>query len=116
MCGECDRCGEHCLDCLCERVRPKYSEWISVEDRLPEENSSNIAVGQLYGKAELDRVTEMVIFTSSDWFTYNELTKSRRFDSGGHADLSPPLPIANWGFTITHWMPWPEVPDVQSKP
>ena len=66
MSGECDRCGEHCLDCkcgkqtvpekqcqisgcrqlqticltcgrvVCTKILPNPSEWISVKNRLPE--------------------------------------------------------------------------------
>lgn len=41
MSGECDKCGEHTLECKCNRAMPSTG-WISVEDRLPEVDKGKI--------------------------------------------------------------------------
>lgn len=51
MSGECDKCGEHTLECHCKQClncgqsrkecicNAQYTPWISIKERLPEKNT-----------------------------------------------------------------------------
>jgi len=56
MSGECDSCGEHCLDCHCDEnigIITDDHGWRSVKDHLPDESQSVLSCDQ-YGEIRLD--------------------------------------------------------------
>jgi hypothetical protein len=83
MSGECDKCGEHALECVCHWER----EWISVKDRVPP-----------IGKAVLTYFPEAKYCTcfNAAWYDGEDFW----FDMDGS-------PVRG----ITHWMPLPEPPE-----
>lgn len=68
----------------------KQSEWISVEDRLPENGTARV-----------------LVFLADDWFTKpigeNKIDTDRFIDGNW----------VRWGRHVTHWMPLPEPPEMK---
>ena len=65
------------------------SEWISVDDRLPDEDYEDVIVA-----AKSGQVTSAYMVTD-----YLEEPPKRKFDNEWERDM--------W---VTHWMPWPKHP------
>ncbi len=93
---ECDRCycgGDRTKCDFYPEVRekalkPKFGEWISVDDRLPKENEKVLCYFQ-YQNENLNSICENIYYGNSHWFV-----------EGDH---------------VTHWMPIPKLPKDTTK-
>ncbi len=83
MSGECERCGEHALDCDC--ANGNRTAWISVKDRLPETD-------------------QMVLFFDKENICYGEYEFYNPGDRWYDVDRS------RWRIDVSHWMPLPDPP------
>ena len=90
MSGECDKCGEHCLECNCMK---SSNGWISVKDKLPDEGVQVLTINnptQQHPEYKLDYIVKF-------YKAYPELyIWARR--------------LCNEYEEVTHWMPLPEPP------
>ena len=87
------------------------TNWISVKDRMPPETHSMFF--KLYGtpkwrdamwKEESDHVLVAIAFEDGSQFVTSGYTQ----DGKWHTGISKMLP-----YTVTHWMPLPEPPEVK---
>ena len=77
------------------------SEWISVEDRLPEEGVRVLAVKKLKdGRRDLALATCIPEYKHHDYVTGE--------------DIVEPYWVCGGNNNITHWMPLPEMPEEES--
>ena len=98
--GTCEQCntaldidGEPCyFECMANAIinndYRKQSEWISVDERLPERMKTVLVCVKGYLKKPIMVVSEMLEENGSRW-------------------------SACAGFTVTHWMPLPEAPKMK---
>ncbi len=94
MRGECDKCGEHCLDCICnadyvcpdaiKSYKMQWMQWISVEDRLPDILCMILV--------SFDNIVDTAYYNNESGWQY--------MDGGDWFDLKG----------VTHWMPLPDAP------
>ena len=76
----------------------KQSEWISVEERLPD-------------KKEYDWVLVNVLLTSENYYGVPQIAELRNGKWWGYDDF----PLSEVGCKVTHWMPLPEVPKMRKE-
>ena len=93
-------CGDtHCVACLANALYTagyrKQSEWISVEERLPEDEKEVLCY---YGFDRGDGDLGMMFTGVLSYFCF---------------DPSPHWQHAYIGLTVTHWMPLPEPPKMK---
>ena len=74
----------------------KQSEWISVEERLPD-------------KKEYDWVLVNVLLTSENYYGVPQIAELRNGKWWGYDDF----PLSEVGCKVTHWMPLPEAPKMK---
>ena len=80
------------------------SEWISVEDRLPEKNYENVLVYCDGGNVQVTKYHEDRM--SLKWEKANHYTRRSFGKLSGHFMLCHEL-----GYKVTHWMPLPKPPE-----
>lgn len=83
MSGECEKCGEHTLECECK--------WINVTDRLPEKSYSSRVLAYGFPTRRPCGLEERIEFCKFD---------ENGFEFGEY----------DCGFDATHWMPLPPPP------
>lgn len=90
---------------------PTIGEWISVKDRMPAETHSMFF--KLYGtpkwrnamwREESNHVLVAITFEDGSQFVTSGYTQDGKWSTG----ISKMLP-----YTVTHWMPLPEPPEVE---
>lgn len=81
---------------LYDRGYRKQSEWISVEERLPD-------------KKEYDWVLVNVLLTPENYYSVPQIAGLRNGKWWGNDDF----PLSELGCKVTHWMPLPEVPKMK---
>jgi hypothetical protein len=84
------------------------SEWISVEDRLPEKDWQNVLVFCDEGNTQVTKYhSQRHIFKWEKAYFYSR----KKFGKySGHFELCHEL-----GYKITHWMPLPEPPKARGE-
>ena len=101
MCEDCAASGEHCPTELCDDVVQqaqvlynagyrKQSEWISVEERLPEKD------------------VRVLVWLTEGASSYTRIDTDRRTDTELYGER-----WARWFNDVTHWMPLPEPPEMK---
>lgn len=102
MCNECDKCGFHVTECICDKVKdcnPKLVvEWISVKKRLPDQCGQYLVFLQRDSKNCPGKIYRRI--------------KVARFNSCYGKHRKPHF-FANQTYKvneITHWMDLPEYP------
>lgn len=86
MSGECEKCGEHCLDCRC-------CKWIKVEDKLPPN-----------GVYVLICIYDHRPKVQMQFILIAERMNTRWYDGHNGHEIEKKLSI------VTHWMPLPDPP------
>lgn len=87
---------------------PIFGEWISVEDRLPEEPGSYLTVSQAFK------------YMSCDVCKFSKCLESvDKYDFHGEKEPGFYTYDGEWGYyqmdNVTHWMPLPELPKENTK-
>ena len=101
MSGECEKCGEHCLECRCKDYdqNPKIvMKWVSVQDKLPEE-MLDVLILTKEGYINLAHYANEYL-PEDCWKHFFPINEDPD-DNFGHSYY-----VRN----ITHWMPLPEPP------
>lgn len=104
MSGECQICGEHCMDCRCESIctPPQYG-WISVDDKMP-----NQGTGRYLIKTKCNHFAHKAL--AWNWahpcgkinIAYYDSCNKWHYETGLKWDDK---------VEVTHWMPLPTSPE-----
>lgn len=96
MSGECDKCGEHCLECSCNS---EPTQWISVKERLPE-HGQQILVYETFPEGTMFMAVAKPLITCS-----HDICEYGAYGNGFVNNMSNTLKY------VSHWMPLPKPPE-----
>ncbi len=117
MSGECDKCGEHALECGCKkqktqakwrkyikRLYMKRDKWISVKDRKPQLYDFVFVLADNHGTGEPKPISIARLFDNDNGDKWDFLGNLK---VGAYMDIEYDMESED----ITHWMRLPKPPE-----